>query len=408
IVTIYAQYANQAFLELATGQSVELNAFIIPVDGLSISENWKLEITLSSGKVVKKTLKPTATQAAQTALVPGKIHRLGNMPFMPVEEFDPENWVEFVPRNVYLSDISLPGSWNTLEPSAQDIVAGATPTQEGINTINKQYEKGCRAFHFDCRYLWIPNIVHHHDLVETIHHNKDGKSSITYWFSGWCTECYNRYKKREYHDNAYDEEVYNDYDADEGQPTLGVVQGNGTAQVAAFGNLYFMPSDNITFEEALNAIIANVKEDEYMVLSCSWAHNSTDPDTRTLDPAYASTWLKDISVTCANHSEVYDASTITPETTVGDVLGKVIVIVNLEHGINDGYTMPASSKCLFVNMPQVRTEAMYASGYMSNEYMYKVDKTHNGIKMANTLAQICSHNAALETARGWAPTYLQA
>ncbi|MCF0160956.1 MAG: hypothetical protein HUJ99_09195, partial [Bacteroidaceae bacterium] len=416
-----------------TGQSIELNAFIIPVDGLQINGDWKLEVTLSSGAVVTKILKSSATGSnpnPNTTLIAGKIHRLGNMPFLPVEPFDPARWMELIPRNVYLSEISIPGSWNTLEPSAQEQASGSTPTEKGIATINAQYAKGCRGFHFDCRYKWTTashtetetyyeHEYHKHDRDRD--HHASGQSIFDDSHRNCCQACWDYLGVDVEHSRAdirYDRldpidilvEKTREITVDDSGPTLGVVQGVETKVYYSDdypNGAWFIKEENITFEDALKTIIANLSPTEYMVLSCSWAHNSTDPDTKQLDPPHASTWLRSISEVCAAHPEVYDASTITPQTTVGEVLGKIIVIVNLEDAISN-YTMPSSSKCLFVTMPQVRTQAMYALGYMSNENMYKADGSTSGVKMANTLAQICTHNdAPLSTDRGWAPTYKQ-
>ncbi|MCF0187213.1 MAG: hypothetical protein HUJ98_12070, partial [Bacteroidaceae bacterium] len=353
-----------------------------------------------------------------------KIHRLGNMPFLPTDPFDPARWMEFIPRNVYLSEISIPGSWNTIEPSAQALVKKPTPTETGIATINAQYAKGCRGFHFDCRYKWTTaSHTETETYIEHEYHKHDRDRNHGSRHRNCCQACWDYLHidvEHDWDDILFDRldpidiqvEKTREITVDDSHPTLGVVQGVETKiyyrDDFPKSGLYFIKEENITFEQALEAIIANLKSTEYMVLSCSWAHNSTDPDLKALNPPYASTWLRDISEVCAAHSEVYDASTITPETTVGEVLGKVIVIVNLENEIS-GYTMPTSSKCLFAKMPQKRTSTMYDAGFMSNENMYKADKSTSGVMIANTLAQICSHNDALQTdVRGWAPTYIEA
>ncbi|MCF0187506.1 MAG: hypothetical protein HUJ98_13595, partial [Bacteroidaceae bacterium] len=335
---------------------------------------------------------------------------------------DPARWMEFVPRNVYLSEISIPSSWNTIEPSAQDIVAGATPTKEGENTIKDQYEKGCRGFHFDCRYKWTPDIKQVEEEYQVqVNHDTDGYQGPIIFHKDYCHACHVYRGKNVKHDpselTTLDETdpIYitktHIVDKDEGYATLGVVQGKPFYLVSSgeYKNCYFMNQSNITFAEAMNAIIANVKENEYMVLTCTWAHGSTDPITKSTSAVNPYKWFHDISEICANNTKVFDASNITPETTVGEVLGKIIVIVNCEGAVSE-HVLPTSSKCLFVNMPQARTEAMYAHGYMSNEHLYKFNKSQSGVKIANTLAQICSYNDSpiLTTNRGYAPTFLQA
>ncbi|MCF0187523.1 MAG: fimbrillin family protein, partial [Bacteroidaceae bacterium] len=141
IVTVYARYANDAYLQLSNGQEIELNAFIIPQKGMTVDGNWKIEVVLSSGKVYSKTLTKKTT-ASNTTLLPGMIHRLGDLPKLLPSDLDPAKWMEFIPRNVYLSEISIPGSWNSLNSEFQ----GSNPS------ISSQYTAGVRMYHLDTRF----------------------------------------------------------------------------------------------------------------------------------------------------------------------------------------------------------------------------------------------------------------
>ncbi|MCF0187546.1 MAG: fimbrillin family protein, partial [Bacteroidaceae bacterium] len=159
IVNIYANDASGSYLKLSYGQSIELNAFIIPVDGLKIDGSWKIEVALSGGRTATKELTPTST-TANTNIVAGKIHRLGNMPYLPTDELDLTKWLEFMPRNIYLSEISIPGSWNSLNSDFQTLAtsaeAGSEETEDiSKKTIDQQYALGCRAFHLDTRFRRI-------------------------------------------------------------------------------------------------------------------------------------------------------------------------------------------------------------------------------------------------------------
>ncbi|MCF0187470.1 MAG: fimbrillin family protein, partial [Bacteroidaceae bacterium] len=305
IVTIYAKYANDAFLQLSNGQSIELNAFIIPQNGISINENWKLEVVLSTGKVCTKSLKPTATEANKKELVAGKIHRLGNMPYLPTVDLIPSRWMEFIPRNIYLSEISIPGSWNSMNIDCQ----GSNPS------IATQYSNGVRLFHLDTRFRAPHNSVpttSEYDWTLGVATGEDGIIGGGTW-------------TLDYSGTQYD----------------GKVQKKASCK---------------DFSEYLTDITNNISTKEYLVLMCTFAQNSAIPLKRSSGPRY--NWMEEISNACANNGKVYDAKQITANTTVGEVLGSVIVIVATEGAVSS-ITALNDSKCLFVQMPNERTSAMY-------------------------------------------------
>ena len=102
-----------------------------------------------------------------------------------------------------------------------------------------------------------------------------------------------------------------------------------------------------TFKEAMDEVLDNVKGDEYMVVLCSFAANSAQYNG-------ANGWINAISEYCSAEGKVYDAKKLTANTLVGDVLGKVIVIVNTEGSVS---TIPSDSRCLFINMPMSMSES---------------------------------------------------
>ncbi|MCF0185713.1 MAG: hypothetical protein HUJ98_04390 [Bacteroidaceae bacterium] len=347
VVTVYAQYSNGAYLELAKNQSIELNAFIIPVNNLTINENWKLEVDLANGTTVTKKLKAATTTSnptPNTNIVAGKIHRLGNMPFLPPGELDPSRWLEFIPRNVYLSEISIPGSWNSLNKDFQTMSSGTGTEQISKNTIDAQYNAGCRFFHIDTRFRRI---------------------------------------------NATSTNFTN----------LGIANGGDGATVLFSGGKQVMKEDACPlFSEALGYITANVKTQEFMVVLCTFAQDSYE----------GADWRQKVSDACASNTAVYDASQITQNTTVGDVLGKVIVIIATEDAVTTSYS---GSKCLFVQLPNKRTSGMYptTAGYFDTQTIYHGGKATSGITLNCTQAQISSYNStAIPTnERGYAPTMTQ-
>ncbi|MCF0168691.1 MAG: fimbrillin family protein, partial [Bacteroidales bacterium] len=265
IVTIFAQYEGGAYLQLSSGQSIELNAFIIPVSGLAINENWKLEVTLADGKQVTKTLKPSST-TANTSLVAGKIHRLGNMPKLPNADLSPATWMAAIPRNVYLSEISIPGSWNSLNPDFQTMSSAPKTTAAATTVIDGQYAVGARLFHLDTRF----------------------RTNV----SGIPT----RLEKR---------------------MTLSIANGGATETVTNSGGQKVMDKgESPDFTDVLTAITNNVKDNEYITVICTFAQNSFTPTKQgSSDYSFDNYWYDRISDACASNGKVINASSINANTT---------------------------------------------------------------------------------------------
>lgn len=359
-ITIYSAYENGGYLTLNMGdQDVELNVFLlIPFDktgtnAIKLSDGWSLQVVTADGYTFTKNLAGTYTSATSAdatdgnVLVPGQIHRFKNsLPRLNhTPEFDVSKWMTYIPRNVYLSEISIPGSWNSVNSDFQ----GA------YTNIAEQYKCGVRAFHLDCRWKIT------------------SRKHLTY---------------------AQPDEVGN----------LSVADGGDTFNVknysAASSQGKVMRENATDFADYLKAVTDNVSEKEYMVVFCTWAQDSYVKSDKT--------WMQAVSDACYNNATVYDARNLKPSSLVNDVLGKVIVIVNCESAVLD-LTLPENSKCLFVNVPMTLTKANFdftESPYYNIDYLYNSSKNKNGVYFANTQAQISSNSNSgiLTDRRGYAPT----
>lgn len=313
-VTMNVADADGTYLTLSAGESVELNAFLLTGKDITIDENWYIEVGTSDGSVFKKHIiaNENATSEGMT-LKPGMIHRLPDLPPLTASgEWDPANWMRNIQRNVYLSEISIPGSWYSLD---QDY-------QSDIRTINGQYNLGVRAFHFDTR--WIAE-----------------RSGLPLFYN--------------YTPTALGVAgTADNYDADEGR--------------------YLRSTDNpMTFETALGQVVKNVKSDEYMVVMCTFAQGS----------AQYGDWRKEISDACDKYpGKIVEASSLNENTVVGDVLGKVIVIVNT-------YTPGevTNSKCMFFNMSLLLDENEFKNNPYYEKPLYWYNTINSGITMYGTHAQ---------------------
>lgn len=300
-ITLYTHYAETGgYLTLGLNEEVELNAFVIPYENLAVNDNWKLEVTTAQGKVYTTPLKGSGAGT----LKPGKIHRFkGDLPNLPAPttDWDPSNWMVNVPRNVYLSEISIPGSWNSLNDDYQD-VNGSTE-EKCKAAIDAQYKAGVRAFHIDTR--WTP--------------------------------------KR----NPYDI-VTNTFVSAPTILRLGTAVGGATNN---YGGEKLTRKDNLSFANALEYIAYHVQPKEYMIVFCTLAQNSYEKTEGG--------WMQAVSDACAADDRIIDARTISANTVVGDVLGKVIVIVNCAKNPSKIDNLPKGSKCLFTYTPLELDENRY-------------------------------------------------
>lgn len=300
-ITLYTHYAETGgYLTLGLNDEVELNAFVIPYENLAVNDNWKLEVTTAQGKVYTTPLKGSGAGT----LKPGKIHRFkGDLPNLPAPttDWDPSNWMVNVPRNVYLSEISIPGSWNSLNDDCQD-VNGSTE-EKCKAAIDAQYKAGVRAFHIDTR--WTP--------------------------------------KR----NPYDI-VTNTFVSAPTILRLGTAVGGATN---IYGGEKLTRKDNLSFANALEYIASHVQPKEYMIVFCTFAQKSYEETEGG--------WMQAVSDACAADDRIIDARTISANTVVGDVLGKVIVIVNCAKNPSKIDNLPKGSKCLFTYTPLELDENRY-------------------------------------------------
>ena len=351
-ITLYAYYASTGgHLALRVGESVELNAFVIPHKDLAVNDNWKLEVTTAEGVVYTTSLKVTG----DGKLMPGKIHRfLGQLPSLPAptNEWDPSNWMVNIPRNVYLSEISIPGSWNSLNDDYQD-VNGST---EAIckAAIDAQYTAGVRAFHIDTR--WTPN---RDPLV--------GYNFVT-------------------------------------KPTivrLGTAVGGDSNN---WDGKKFTMKDNLSFANALEYIASHVQPEEYMMVFCTFAQKSYEETEGG--------WMQEVSDACAANNKIIDASTISANTVVGDVLGKVIVIVNCVKDPQTIDNLPTGSKCLFTYTPL----ELDKNQYTNPNFLYYTGAIVNcadaSLNMHSAQAQIMASpkdatKGYTVSGRGYAPTWAE-
>lgn len=142
-ITIYPEY-----LPLKNGEWVQFDVFTIPMPDVKLSATtpWTVtaETTLGSFTyqlIPQKLVDGTLTNS-DAPLTAGALHKL-TIPLKKVYlgfEIPAQSWLEYIPRNVYLTELSYPGSWYSTTSGYQD-----------ETSITSQWGNGVRAFHIDCR-----------------------------------------------------------------------------------------------------------------------------------------------------------------------------------------------------------------------------------------------------------------
>lgn len=207
-----AASSTGAYLTLAVGESADVQLFFLLEQEIEMNENWYIEIATTNGTYTKYLT--TDVTGGNMILKPGQIHKMPGLPALnPDGDWDTSNWMVNIQRNVYLSEISIPGSWNSLNPDYQ----GNNPS------IEEQYNAGVRAFHLDTRWIASANRPNNNEIIG-----------------------------------------------------LGIANGGDTYYEGALntGGQYMREGECPTFAEALAEITDRVQPDEYMLVYCTFAQGS--------------------------------------------------------------------------------------------------------------------------------------
>ena len=242
---------NKVGVMMGNDSKLRVRAFMIPNPAV---KSLKVKVVTSQAKTMTKTLE-------MTNFKPKQIH------FVKLPKIDVANlkldytiWLSQLDENIYLSEISLPGSalaFNYLHPHAY--------MQTQTKTLTEQFNAGARVF--QCH-------------VKTI----DQTSSI-----------------------------------DGGSTSVGIADSEGSSVSNPAGG-YWTLGDVL---KALHTEMSGIHKDEFCVLTISdWIAGVNESKVFTL---YSR--LKVILDNAASQGLV--ATGITPNTTIGDVKGKVIIKVQL-------------------------------------------------------------------------------
>ena len=281
-ITLHFLDNNQYTTVLSTTKTtLKAKMCLMPISGVTSIAGWTVAVNTSAG-TFSKTIKDSDLTGKNTALAPGMVHKI-KLPTLSYASkewvYNTANWITSLPdyTNIYLSELSLPGAW----------YAGSSESYQATPDIATLWEKGVRAFAVECRSF-------------TPRHGTMGYGDLT-----------------------------------SSSPTRLCLSGTGSDKNGAYTTSGVWPvySDVTYLSSIISSVAGAIKTDEYGVLVLSYADGG-DGGHRALDYQY---FLNGIAkeITESKATNIY-SGTIDKNTTVSDVLGKLIIKVNVDDNIPIG------------------------------------------------------------------------
>lgn len=276
VITLHFLDNNQYTTKLSTEvQTLKAKMCVMPISGVKDLSGWKVDVATSAGTFSKNLTDQTGE------LKPGLVHKikLPQLNYAASEwVFEPGKWIPSLPdyRNIYLSELSLPGAWC--------VGAKLSDGYQNTNDIGVLWEKGVRAFGVECRSY-------------TERTGLFGAGNIS-----------NK------------------------QPSRLCISGvNGTDKNNAYTNVV---GESVTYISSIISSIASaIKSNEYGVLILSYADGGNGGH-RALDHSY---FLSGIATEISKSGAKNICNlAITPKTTVEMVLGQLIVIAAIDDDLTIG------------------------------------------------------------------------
>lgn len=291
-ITLHFLDNNQYTTVLSTSKpQLKAKMCLMPISGNLAG--WKVEVNTNAG-TFSKTLAETDSKGTATTLDPGMVHKI-KLPTLSYASqewvYNTANWITSLPdyTNIYLSELSLPGAW----------YAGSDEAYQATSNITTLWKAGVRAFAVETRTtstgsIWLP-IVGNQPVAQTT------PNGIA--LSGSQTNSTATYSA--------------------GTNSLGT-GSTSDAKVSYSGT---------SIATIITNIANQVKSDEYGVLVLSYADGGESGHR----PVDYGAWLQLLydaynglgtSVKEKIYQEQVDAN-----TTVKDVLGKLILKINVDENI---------------------------------------------------------------------------
>ncbi len=299
-ITLHFLENNQYNTVLSTTKNMmKAKMCLMPVSGVSSLEGWTVAVNTSAGTFFKTLTGQPAAEAG--GLKPGKVHKLKLPQLSYASEewvYSKDSWITSLPdyKNIYLSEVSLPGAW----------YAGSPEDYQATTDFTTLWNAGVRAFSVECR-----------------------TSSVLKGIS-W-------------------------------DPNRVVISGSGSN----IGNVY---RAGTKISSIIASIASAINPNEYGVLVLSYADGGSGGH-RNKDHAFFISGIAN-EITQSGATNIY-AGEITANTTINDVLGKLIIKVNVDANIPIG-TYANNMNALFSYNPfvqQIKSEGgKFDTPYFSDLY----------------------------------------
>lgn len=291
------------YLPLSNVQNVVFDIFTIPSDAVMSKENpWTVTLETTSGiftyKLIPKIIVNDVPTQSDVKLKAGLIHKVA-IPELKIKkafEIPANNWIRYIPRNTYLSEISMPGAWYATNSDYQ-----------GSVTLETMYNQGIRAFNIDCR-MTAPKDSWNEKSAFIVGTYYELKSNPTY-----VLQC-------------------------AGSETLEGINVLGGTYVSSVAT-------GLTVESQLEAISKEIKENEFVMVVLTIAEKPKDlsgilsGNSKTfgnnVNPSNVMAAIKSILDSKGSSLKVFGyrdkdkGKVLNSNTTVNDVLGSMIIKINV-------------------------------------------------------------------------------
>ena len=318
--SIKVVFATQPLLN-EENRTLKTKLSMIPISGITTLDGWMAAIEVLEGTDTntKTYTKTFSGSGNKTALAPGKIHKIQLPRFSSTEkwEVNTEAWIPTLEdyKNIYLTELSLPGAW----------YAGA-PTDDGYQStqsVTDLWNAGVRAFATECRtsstntgQWYNPNYTPSSIVVS-------GTQSNAGILGDYCT--------------------------------------GGTQIRTIIKSIADAAAGSVVYDDN-----GNIKDGEFAVFVFSYADGGSDGH-RDVDHAY---FIKGIQneIAQSGATNIY-ASEITANTTIADVIGKLIIKVNVDDRLpNDTYDGKMNALISYNPLVQQLTDVDYSTPLFSKMY----------------------------------------
>lgn len=281
--TVYqtAEGTDGRYLTIKEGQNFSIKMIINPMlaANLTINSDWTISVNTAAG-TFSKALAPS--EGANTTLVAGQVHKM-NFPVFTIAgdelwQFAPASWMAQLPRNVYVTELSLPGAWYAWDGSDDENEG----YQQSTASINNLFASGIRAFQVETRVGFT---------------GRAGSSNIS-------------------------------------NGTV-VISGTGDNGILGAARYYQNATAlNNMINDIQTAMNLTTSQNEYVVLAITYS----DGGSKSLGEDCKSIWINKLQSILSSYNNIVYASDITPSTTIGEVEGKIIVLICVDSSVENNVT----------------------------------------------------------------------